>query len=150
MNNRTAILNLKDNGFFDSKNQIRRELINNEGTNNLKEVIDVLTSTDEYGRSASGKKLENKPLNINQLRKFYDSFLRIFNAKTEVANKKVQLLMLKANAEYSANRLGNYYFNYFLQQRIDVVIKQPEEKFNDNLRALKLHLEALVGYFPKN
>lgn len=92
---------------------------------------------------------QNSKLNSNQLRKFYDSFLRIFNSKLSDDEKKVQLLMLKANSEYAAGRLKTKSFADFLNDRINLVLKQ-EQDFKKYLDALKIHFEALVAYFPKN
>ncbi len=92
----------------------------------------------------------SKELKNNQIRKFYDSFLRIFNSKGLIdKEKKVQLLMLKSNAEYSSNRLGTKSFEIFLNNRINIVLKKEGKEFEKYMEALKLHFEALVGYFPK-
>jgi CRISPR/Cas system CSM-associated protein Csm2 small subunit len=57
--------------------------------------------------------------------------------------------MLKANAEYSAGRLKTKPFADFLKDRINIVLNQDQD-FDKYIKALKLHLEALVAYFPKN
>ncbi len=118
--------------FVDGK--INRALINDEGKNNVADIAILFK--------------EKRKLNINQLRKFYDSFLRIYNSKVDDDAKKVQLLVMKANVEYSAGRLKIFEFADFIKDRVNTVIKQNED-FNKYLEAFKLHFEALVAYFPK-
>ncbi len=118
--------------FIDGK--LNKALINDEGTNNVAAIAKFLK--------------ERSKLNINQLRKFYDSFVRIHNSTVDSETKKVQLLMLKANVEYSANRLKIQEFSNFFKNRINIVLKQTED-FQKYMNALKMHFEALVAYFPK-
>jgi len=137
--------------FFDDKGNLLISLISDNGNNNLEKLIKLLTEKVEEQNSYNKKKRKiNEPLKSNQLRKFYDSFNRIYNSKIEEQQKKVQLLMLKSNAEYSANRLTNKRFGIFLKNRINIVLKKKEKEFEKYMEALKLHFEALVGYFPKN
>lgn len=130
--------------FFDSQGQLLKNLISDQGRENIKEIIDFLQfqNKDKLNR--------NEKLNINQLRKFYDSFLKIYNTKVDETEKKIQLLMLKANAEYSAKRLHTNRFKDFLSNRINIVVSKNGEDFKKNLNAFKLHFEALVAYYPKN
>jgi len=130
--------------FFDSQGQLLKNLISDQGKENIKEIIDFLQfqNKDKLNR--------NEKLNINQLRKFYDSFLKIYNTKVGETEKKIQLLMLKANAEYSAKRLHTNRFKEFLSNRINIVVSKNGEEFKKNLNAFKLHFEALVAYYPKN
>ena len=114
--------------------KINPALINNEGENNVADIANFLKA--------------KKKLNSNQLRKFYDSFLRIYNSKVDNESKKVQLLVMKANVEYAAGRLIIFEFRDFITDRVNIVLKQ-NEKFNDYLDVFKLHFEALVAYFPK-
>lgn len=110
----------------------------------------LISDIGEHNVAAIASDLkQNSRLNSNQLRKFYDSFLRIYNANVDINTKKVQLLMLKANAEYAAGRLKTKPFAEFLKDRINTVLKQDQD-FDQYIKALKLHLEALVAYFPKN
>lgn len=90
----------------------------------------------------------NSKLNSNQLRKYYDSFVRIYNSNLTMDEKKVQLLVLKANVEYAAGRLKIFEFANFIKDRVNIVLKR-ENDFNEYMDALKLHFEALVAYFPK-
>jgi CRISPR type III-A-associated protein Csm2 len=120
---------------FFNEDQINPVLISDVGENNVAIIASDLK--------------QNSRLNSNQLRKFYDSFLRIYNANIDVNTKKIQLLMLKANAEYSAGRLKTKPFADFLKDRINIVLNQDQD-FDKYIKALKLHLEALVAYFPKN
>jgi len=130
--------------FFDSNQQLLKNLITDQGQGNIKEIIDYIRE------QIREKKYRNEKLNINQLRKFYDSFLKIYNTKTDENEKKIHLLMLKANAEYSAKRLHTNRFKEFLSNRINIVVSKSGEEFKKNLDAFKLHFEALVAYYPKN
>jgi len=114
--------------------KLNEALINDVGENNVAQIARNLK--------------ESSKLNINQLRKFYDSFVRIFNSTIDVNTKKVRLMMLKANVEYSAGRLKIFEFSNFFKDRINIVLRKNED-FDKYMDALKLHLEALVAYFPK-
>ena len=130
--------------FFESGGQLLTSLITDKGDGNIKDLIEFLReqNRDRYNR--------NEKLNINQLRKFYDTFLKVYNINAGENEKKIQLLMLKANAEYSAKRLNTNRFKEFLANRINVVVSRSGDDFIKNLKALKLHFEALVAYYPKN
>jgi|WetSurMetagenome_2_1015567.scaffolds.fasta_scaffold535893_2 CRISPR type III-A-associated protein Csm2 len=121
----------------DNKNVIK-ELISDNGENNIKEIAEFL-SKENY---------PNKAITVNQLRKYYDTFLKIYYNKSTREEKKIQLLMLKAQVEYSSKRLKIFDFEKFFSNRISLVLKE-ENDFEKTLDALKLHFEALVGYFPK-
>lgn len=114
--------------------KLNPSLINDEGDNNVASLAIELKNLSR--------------LNSNQLRKFYDSFLRIYNSQVNDEAKKVQLLVMKANVEYAAGRLKIFEFANFIKDRVNIVIKR-EEDFNKYLEAFKLHFEALVAYFPK-
>lgn len=128
---------------------INPSLISIEGSKNIKELITYLTESVRDTADQKRPKTINKALSINQLRKFYDSFLKIYNNKSTENEKKVQLLMLNANAEYSAKRLETNRFKIILDNRIKIIISKTDEEFIDNLKAFKLHFEALVAYYPK-
>ena len=128
----------------DSEGKVLSNLISDQGAGNIKEIIDFIR---EESRDRASR---NSKLNINQLRKFYDTFLKVANNSATSKEKRIQLLMIKANAEYAAKRLHTNRFKEFLGNRIDIVVKQNDQNFINNLRALKLHLEALVAYYPKN
>jgi len=130
--------------FFDSNGQLLANLITDSGKSNIKYVIDFLN------QQIKEKDYRNSKLNSNQLRKFYDTFLKVYNNQAGENEKKVQLLMLKANAEYSAKRLNTNRFKEFLANRINIVVSKTGEDFIKNLKALKLHFEALVAYYPKS
>lgn len=130
--------------FFDSNGNLLPELISDNGPGNIKELIEFIR---EYKKD---RDYRNEKLNINQLRKFYDTFLKIYNTKVDEKEKKIQLIMLKANAEYSAKRLHINRFKEFLSNRINLVVAQNGDNFNKYLKAFKLHFEALVAYYPKN
>jgi len=136
--------NIKISSFFDSEGNLLKSLVTDEGPGNIKEIIKYLRF------KIKDKHNPNEKLNINQLRKFYDTFLKIYNNNAEEKEKKIQLLMLKANAEYSAKRLKTNRFKEFLGGRINIVVSHSGDDFKNNLNALKLHLEALVAYYPKN
>lgn len=127
------------------------ELISTEGEKNIGELIEYLIEPIQHFDTRRKKKVWiNKALSINQVRKFYDSFLKIVNTKQEEEEQKVRLIMHKANAEYSAKRLDTHRFKVFFANRINLVVSKSGEDFKRNLSALKLHLEALVAYYPKN
>lgn len=130
--------------FFDSSGKLLSHLITDQGECNVRDVIEYIRE------QIKERDKRNEKLNINQLRKFYDSFLKIYLNKTEENEKKIQLLMLKANAEYSAKRLNTNRFKELLANRINIVVSKSGKEFEKNLNALKLHLEALVAYYPKN
>ncbi len=140
--------------FFDD-NQIKKELISDIGTNNVKDLGKILNEnfevlTDEVDKKGKKKKIKfNAQLTNNQIRKYYDSFLKIYYSKVDPDVKKIQLLMLKANSEYSAERNGTYRFGMFLNNRLSIVISKSKEEFEKYLEAFKLHFEALVGYYPR-
>ncbi len=141
--------------YFDDNKKLLPNLISDIGEKNLKDLIKLLNEKvqeefyDKIKRKPMKRKI-NEPLKRNQLRKFYDSFNRIYNLKIDEDQKKVQLLMLKSNAEYSANRLTIKRFGIFVDNRISIVLKKTGKEFEEYMNALKLHFEALVGYFPKN
>lgn len=130
--------------FFDSQGQLLKNLVSDQGKENIKDIIEYIQFKNQDRNN------RNEKLNINQLRKFYDSFLKIYNNKVDENEKKIQLLMLKANAEYSAKRLHTNRFKEFLSNRINLVVSKSGEDFKKNLNAFKLHFEALVAYYPKN
>lgn len=130
--------------FFDLHSNLLPELISDNGKGNIKELIEKIREP------IKNKNYRNEKLNINQLRKFYDTFLKIYNTKVDEKEKKIQLIMLKANAEYSAKRLHTNRFKEFLSNRINIVVSKTGEEFTNNLKAFKLHFEALVAYYPKN
>jgi CRISPR type III-A-associated protein Csm2 len=136
--------NIQINSFFDNKGNLLPNLISDQGEDNITDIIDFIRER------INTRNFRNEKLNINQLRKFYDSFLKIYNNKAEENEKKIQLLMLKANAEYSAKRLHTNRFKEFLSNRINIVVLKTGEDFKRNLHAFKLHFEALVAYYPKN
>lgn len=117
--------------FIDGK--INTVLINDQGKGNV-----AVLATD----------LKNTKLNINQLRKFYDSFLRIYNSNISNDEKKVQLLLMKAGVEYAANKLNINDFANFIKDRINTVIRE-EDDFQKYMDAFKMHFEALVAYFKR-
>lgn len=128
-------------GFFEDKGVVRSELICDIGKNNVKELALRLARGDENAN--------DKPLKVNQLRKFYDSYVRIIRANIPDDEKKVQLLMFSANARYSGNSMRLKLLRLFIEQRIKYVLQAPESQFNKTCEAFKLHFEALVAYFPK-
>lgn len=132
------------NTFFDSTGNLLPQLISDSGAGNIKEIIDFIR---EFKKESNYR---NEKLNINQLRKFYDTFLKIYNTRVDEKEKKIQLIMLKANAEYSAKRLHTNRFKEFLTNRINLVVAKNGEDFIKYLKAFKLHFEALVAYYPKN
>lgn len=137
--------------FFDKNGQLNHNLISDAGQNSVIDLIDLLREkVENYNPQRKRNEIINSSLNINQLRKFYDNFLRVFYSKQSVNEKKVQLIMLMANAEYSANRLKVYRFAIYIKNRVNILLKKNDTEFDNYLNAFKLQFEALVGYFPKN
>lgn len=131
------------------------ELISEAGNYNIRNIIAYLrdpVKSTELNRKTGKEKVKtlNVALPITQLRKYFDSFLKIYNNSSNEEEKKIQLLMLMANAEYSAKRINTERFKIFMANRIGLVVSKRDEEFNKNMKALKLHLEALVAYYPKN
>ncbi len=140
--------------FFQQGVLDKRLIYDKEDQNNVKKLGELFFETleVEYIDKRSGKKRKNKinaSLSVNQIRKYYDSFLKIYHAQVNEETKKIQLLMLKANSEYSAERLSTFRFGMFMNNRINIVIKKSGEEFQKYLDAFKLHFEALVGYYPR-
>lgn len=132
---------IKITSLIDENGNVLKNLVSDMGDNNVKSLAELLSRrTDNKAK---------KPIEKNQLRKFYDSFLKVYNNRSSDDSKKIQLLMLKAQAEYSEKRLSISDFKDFFSNRIELVVKSDGETFRNNLNALKLHFEALVGYFPK-
>lgn len=142
------------NDFFEG-NQIKKELISDIGNNNVKELGKLLYENveiedEQNDRKGKKKKIKiNSQLTNNQIRKYYDWFLKIYNSTVEEEVKKIQLLMLKANSEYSAERNGTHRFKLFIKNRINIVLSKSGSEFQKYLEAFKLHFEALVGYYPR-
>jgi len=142
------------NDLFEGE-KIKQTLISDQGTNNVKELGKILyesceLETNETDKKGKRKRIKfNSQLTNNQIRKYYDSFLKIYYSVVEPDVKKIQLLMLKANAEYSAERNGTYRFGKFLNNRLSLVISKSGDDFQKYLDAFKLHFEALVGYYPR-
>lgn len=140
--------------FFERGVLDKRLIYDEGGQNNVKKLGELFTESlekeivDDRGRK---KKIKiNAPLTVNQIRKYYDSFLKIYYSQVDEDTKKIQLLMLKANSEYSSERLSTFRFGIFMNNRINIVIKKSGEEFQKYLDAFKLHFEALVGYYPKD
>lgn len=130
---------LEINGFLE-EGKVKPELISDIGQNNVKELAEFLTRKveDRYDKS----------ITTNQLRKFYDSFLKIYITEQDDSAKKIQLLLLKAQVEYAEKRLYIKRFGKFMRNRVEVLLKA--ENFKLNLDAFKIHFESLIAYFPKN
>ena len=127
------------NGFYNN-GSILVNLISDVGEANVKELSEFF-----YKRKGE----QDKEINASQLRKFYDSFLKIYFSETDDDNKKVQLLMLKAQLFYANTRLRLSSFTKIMANRIHLVVSSSNADFKKNLDAFKFHFEAIVGYFPK-
>jgi len=143
--------NLEIKSFLDSNGNILQNLINNIGDNNPMECAEILTrpKIENPDPKNPKKKIKDYPIEKNQIRKFYDSFLKIYNAQVDEETKKIMLLMQKAHTEYSEKRLNITRFRIFYLNRIDIVVSKSGDEFKKNMNALKLNFEALIGYFPK-
>jgi len=135
-------INYNITAFLNNEGNIIKSIISDEGENNIKSMAEDLSINNPNNR-------DDKAINVNQLRKFYDNFLKIYYTESEENIKKVQLLMLKAQVQYAVKRLKIERFGKFLQSRINLIVKKNNEEFIKNLDAFKLNFEALVGYFPK-
>ena len=119
--------------FLDGNGNIHQHLISNNGKKNVGELANFLS-------------LEK--LTSNQARKFYDAFVKIYNQQTDENVKKIQLLVLKAQAEYSYKRKTiKERFKSFIENRLDVLVKSSN--FIKELEAFKLHFQSLIAYLPK-
>jgi CRISPR type III-A-associated protein Csm2 len=125
--------------YLDANGLIEKSLINDTGDKNVKDLAEYLAKDEG----------ESKKISINQVRKFYDTFLKIYHNNSLSDEKKIQLIMLKAQVEYAVKRLKIYNFGKFFDNRINILVKSENEIFLKNLDAFKLHFEALIGYFPK-
>ncbi|HMQ68900.1 MAG TPA: type III-A CRISPR-associated protein Csm2 [Ignavibacteria bacterium] len=130
------------NQLIDENGNIIFSLINNMGENNVEDLANFLSK--DIGNK------NDKPISKNQLRKFYDSFLKIYFNKSKSEEKKIQLLLLKAQAEYSSKGTPKIKrFKDIFENRVNIIISKNDDEFKNNLNAFKLHFEALVGYFPE-
>lgn len=118
---------------FFNEERIKEELINNIGDNNVQKLAGLLADK----------------VTINQVRKHYDAFLRVYNTKNDIEQKKVQLIMLKANVIYNAKRNNQILMWLFIDNRFNIVLARGDNDFSKYVYAMKLHFEALIGYFPK-
>lgn len=135
---------------FFKNDSIHYYLISDLPDGNHKNVEEVGVYLSSNGRLVipAGKTFNDKPLSINQLRKYYYKFQQIFEQKVDNNQKRISLLMLKANIEYSAKRLDIRRFAILMHNRIDLVVKSPEAEFIKNLEAFNRNFEALVAYYP--
>ncbi|GAB1444299.1 hypothetical protein MASR2M39_31490 [Ignavibacteriales bacterium] len=141
---------LEIQGFFVGKS-IPHYLISDLPGGRLKNVkeVGIGLSRGENFEYSPGKTAFDKPLSINQLRKFYYKFQQICEQKGEFEQKKINLLMFKANIEYSANRLDTRRFAIMMHNRIKLIVESPNEaEFTKNLEAFSRNFEALVAYYP--
>lgn len=146
---------IRIDGFFDENKQLKPELISDIGENNVLTLSKLLKESyeEEFIDKRTNRKKKNKvfdKVNINQLRKFYDTFLKIYYSQSDENTKKVQLLMFKAQAEYADIRLKITRFCYWVDNRVKIVISKNGDDFKRHLEAFKLHFEALIGYFSKD
>lgn len=142
---------LEIKSFLDKDGNILTNLINDMGDNNPKECASILTQPKIEFQDPKNpkKKIKDYPIEKNQIRKFYDNFLKIYNAQSEENVKKIMLLMQKAHTEYAENRLYITRFRIFYSNRINIVISKTGDEFIKNMNAFKFNFEALIGYFPK-
>lgn len=122
--------------LIDKNGNVLPNLIGEEGNNNAKDLAYKLSKSDG--------------VSINQIRKFYDNFLKIYFSRLSIDAKKVQLIMMKAQLEYAQSRLKMQNFTNLINNGLSLVIKSDDNNFQDNIHAMKLHFESIVGYFPKS
>ena len=128
-------------GFFSEDGTIHFHLISDLDDGKHKNV-------QEIGKLLSERGQGDAPLTITQLRKFYYKFQQIFEQNLDDNQKKISLLMLKANFEYSSKRMKVHRFARMMKNRIDIVVKSSDKEFKMNIEALNRNFEALVAYYP--
>lgn len=126
------------------------ELLNKDGS--INESLLGQGAIDTVESLMKSKKENNKvteaPVSSNNLRKFYDQFLKIYDSRAGLHEKRVMLLMMKAHTHYSVKRLKYVQLDNFIKDRIDNVLSSTtEDDFKKRLKAFKLNFEAVVGYF---
>lgn len=121
---------------------VREELLSKEAD----EVVELISKNVKQ----NNRTLE-AGVTSNNLRKFYDQFLKIYNSQTDYKSKRIMLLIMKAHTHYSVKRLKYIQFDKFISERIDEVLNSNSELiFNQKLKAFKLNFEVVVGYFKKD
>lgn len=121
-----------------------------DGTQTKKNVKDIGEILSEPGiKPFDGEAKKDKALSITQVRNFYLDFQHIIDQVGDFKQKKISLLMLKANIEYSARRNKLRRFAVMMHNRINIVLRSNEVDFNKNLNAFHKNFEAFVAYFPK-
>ncbi len=129
--------------LVDNEGRVLESLI---GESALKQAEEL----QERSKNKEGREFR-KGVSSNNLRKFYDQFLKIYDSRVDSGSKRVMLLMMKAHIHYSSGRLNYRKFNQFISERIDAVLSsQTDKDFANLLKAFKLNFEAVVGYFPKS
>lgn len=114
------------------------------------ESVELISKKKKESRNGKEVTVEDA-VTSNNLRKFYDQFLKIYDSKADHKTKRIMLLILKAHTHYSVRRLKYVQFNKFISDRIDAVLSSNDEKdFNNKLKAFKLNFEVVVGYFKKD
>ncbi len=91
---------------------------------------------------------DERPLSSNQLRNFYNEFLRIRDLPSDDKSKLVQIKLLVAKVKYKKTNSPRDMKQIFVDFITELVeqIGDSIEKFNNSC----LIMEAVVGFFPKN
>ncbi|GEM_PF-6069897 len=131
--------------FFEMKDFLIDSFFDEEG------IFEWLISPDGYGNVDNlASILAKSGMKNNQLRKFYDEIVKIYenfrkNGNIETAKQK--LFILLALSEYSKE--ASEEFKEIFRNRIDIITKSQDENFSKNLEMFYQHMLSLVGYFSK-
>ena len=135
--------------FFSSDKTIPYYLISDLHDDNHKNVKEIGESLSKDATAPyPGENKVDKALSITQVRNFYHKFLQIYQKEADIKQKKISLLMLKANIEYSAKRMKTPRFAIMMHNRINIVVRSNEDDFEENIEAFNRNFEALVAYYP--
>lgn len=146
--------------LFENDGSIKLEWVS-EKARNFAESLDTAIFQDvnrklyKVSRNEKGKffkknkddKLVEDALSSNQLRNFYNEFLRIRDLPSDDKTKIVQIKLLEAKVKYKKTNSPKEMKQIFVDFITALVnqIGDSIEKFNNSC----LIMEAIVGFFPK-
>jgi len=147
--------------FFEEDGSIKLEWVS-EKARAFAESLDTAIFQDynmklhKVKRNETGKfnignrtdKMVENALSSNQLRNFYNEFLRIRDLPSDDKSKLVQIKLLEAKVKYKKTNSSRDMKQIFVDL-ITALIKQignSIERFENSC----LIMEAIVGFFPKN
>ncbi len=147
--------------FFEKDGSIKLEWVSDRARN-FAEILDTAIFQDYnrnlyqvtrnnngkfFGKHKKDKMLEDA-LSSNQLRNFYNEFLRIRDLPADNKTKLVQIKLLEAKVRYKKTNSPKEMKQIFVDFITELIkqIGDSIEKFNNSC----LIIEAVVGFFPKN